>query len=71
MSMAAILYIFSVTIFGLVLGADNALLAYEAAQRHRENLIRREARIDLARQGILPTETEIANWKKSQKAGNI
>ena len=70
-SVAAILYMFSVTIFGLVLGADNALLAYEEAQRHRENSIRREARIALAQQGIVPTETEIAKWKKAQNTQKI
>lgn len=40
-------------------------MAHEAARRREENLIRREARIDLARQGLVGTETEIAKWRAS------
>jgi len=54
------------TISGLVFGAENALLAHEAARRYEENSIRREARVDLARRGIIPTETEIRRWKESK-----
>lgn len=54
------------TIFGLVFGAENALLAHETEQRRKENIIRREARFDLARRGIVATETEIAKWKESR-----
>lgn len=43
--------------------AESALIAHEAARRREENMIRREARLDLARQGLVGTETEIAKWK--------
>lgn len=59
---------FTVTIFGLVFGAENALIAHENERRREENIIRREARIDLARQGLVGTETEIAKWKAAKKA---
>lgn len=49
--------------FGLVLGADNALLSHEKDQRRVETALRREARIDLAKRGLVGTETEIAKWK--------
>lgn len=49
--------------FGLVLGADNALLSHEKDQRRTETALRREARIDLAKRGLVGTETEIAKWK--------
>ncbi|KAG2751476.1 hypothetical protein P692DRAFT_20350939 [Suillus brevipes Sb2] len=51
------------TIAGLVIGADNALLTHEAERRQSEHAIRREARIDLARRGLIGTETEIAKWR--------
>jgi hypothetical protein len=57
----------SVTIFGLVISADKALLSHEADRRAAENVIRREARIDLARQGLVATETEIAKWKAAKE----
>lgn len=53
----------AVTIFGLVVGADNALLSHEAGQRIEETAIRRRARMELAKRGIVGTETEIARWK--------
>ena len=56
-----------VTIFGLVTGADNALLSHEARQRVQETAIRKEARLDLARQGKVGTESEIARWKKERE----
>ena len=43
--------------------AENALQKFELQQRLHENSIRREARIDLARRGLVATETEIAKWK--------
>jgi hypothetical protein len=52
------------TIFGVVTSADRALLNYERYQRLHESAIRQEARIDLARRGLLPTETEIMRWKE-------
>ena len=56
------------TVFGLVLGAENALLAHEAERRQTEGAIRKQARIELARRGLVPTETEIAKWKAEQFA---
>ncbi|CCM01701.1 uncharacterized protein FIBRA_03765 [Fibroporia radiculosa] len=52
-----------VTIFGLVIGAENALLSHEAERRRTETALRQEARIGLARRGLVATETEIARWK--------
>ncbi|OAX42886.1 hypothetical protein K503DRAFT_732640 [Rhizopogon vinicolor AM-OR11-026] len=51
------------TMAGLVIGADSALLTHEAERRRSEHAIRREARIDLARRGLIGTETEIAKWR--------
>ena len=52
--------------FGLVVGADNALLSHEKRQRRVESALRREARIDLAKRGLVGTETEIAKWKEER-----
>ena len=46
--------------------AENALQKFELQQRLHENSIRREARIDLARRGLVATETEIAKWKEER-----
>jgi len=51
------------TIFGLVVAADSALLKHEARQRSESTALRKEARIDLARRGIIPTETAIRKWQ--------
>ena len=56
------------TMFGLVVGADSALLAHEADQRIVEERLRREARRDLAREGKLGTEPEIAKWMTRREA---
>ncbi|KAI0728712.1 hypothetical protein C8Q72DRAFT_356365 [Fomitopsis betulina] len=56
------------TVFGLVLNAENALLAHEAERRQTEGAVRKQARIELARRGLVPTETEIAKWKAEQYA---
>ena len=40
-------------------------MAHEAVRRREENIIRREARLDLARRGLIGTETEIAKWRAS------
>ncbi|KAF8665808.1 hypothetical protein AX16_000251 [Volvariella volvacea WC 439] len=52
---------------GLTFAAENALLAHEAQRRREENYIRREARLDLARQGLIGTETEIAKWRAERE----
>ncbi|KAF7433216.1 hypothetical protein PC9H_005166 [Pleurotus ostreatus] len=56
------------TIFGLVLGAERALLTHEADRRREENALRRQARYDLARRGLIGTETEIAKWRAERDA---
>ncbi|KAG2013439.1 hypothetical protein CC2G_010352 [Coprinopsis cinerea AmutBmut pab1-1] len=55
------------TVTGLVFAAESALLAHENARRREENLIRRAARLDLARQGLIGTETEIAKWRAARE----
>ncbi|EIM88210.1 uncharacterized protein STEHIDRAFT_120419 [Stereum hirsutum FP-91666 SS1] len=58
------------TVFGLVTYADDALLAFERRQRVTEGEIRRAAALDLARKGMVATETEIEKWRtrKEQEA---
>ncbi|EJF62980.1 hypothetical protein DICSQDRAFT_103411 [Dichomitus squalens LYAD-421 SS1] len=56
-----------VAVFGLCIHAENALQAHELEQRLKENKIRREARVDLARRGLVATETEIAKWKEQRE----
>ncbi|KAL6306632.1 hypothetical protein BKA93DRAFT_729008, partial [Sparassis latifolia] len=56
------------TIFGLVIGAEHALQSHEAQRRQIESALRKEARLDLARRGLVATETEIAKWKAERKA---
>jgi hypothetical protein len=51
---------------GLVFGAENALLAHEGERRREEETIRRQARYDIARRGLIATETEIAKWKEAR-----
>ncbi|KAI0301773.1 hypothetical protein B0F90DRAFT_1816682 [Multifurca ochricompacta] len=55
------------TIYGLVSGADAALLFHEHRQRLTENEVRREARIDLARRGLVATESQIIKWREEHK----
>ncbi|KAI0069001.1 hypothetical protein BV25DRAFT_1910723 [Artomyces pyxidatus] len=55
------------TIYGLVSAADTALLSHEHDQRMAETDLRREARLDLARRGMVPTETQIAKWKDERE----
>jgi len=59
--------VFPVTIYGLISGADTALLSHENQQRLIENDLRREARIDLARRGMVPTESQIMKWKDEHR----
>ncbi|KAG6855038.1 hypothetical protein C0991_005967 [Blastosporella zonata] len=42
------------------------LEVHEAEQRYTENNVRKQARYDLARRGIIATETEIAKWKRER-----
>lgn len=53
-------------IFGLVIYAEKALQVHEREERLKENSIRREARLALARRGLVATETEIAKWKEER-----
>ena len=47
----------------MVFGAENALLDHEDVIRSNEALVRKRARLELARQGLIGTETEISRWK--------
>ena len=51
---------------GLVFYGEGTLLAHERETRMRESRLRKEARIDLARRGIVGTESEIAKWKEEK-----
>ncbi|KAL5488169.1 hypothetical protein ACEPAI_6277 [Sanghuangporus weigelae] len=53
---------------GLVFYAEDKLQTREAEMRIKEGRLRREARIDLARRGLIGTETEIAKWKEEREA---
>ncbi|KAF9469074.1 hypothetical protein BDZ94DRAFT_1286949 [Collybia nuda] len=55
------------TCFGLVFSAEYALQRHEILRRHEETMIRREARYDLARRGLVGTETEIAKWRAARE----
>lgn len=57
-----------VTCAGLIFAAEAALLDHENTRRKEENIIRRAARLDLARQGLIGTETEIAKWRAAREA---
>ena len=52
-------------IFGFTLSADSALLKFETRQRIEEAAVRKQARMGLAKQGLVPTETEIARWREA------
>ena len=47
--------------------ADDVLLKHEAAKRQNENAIRKEAQYDMARRGIIPTETAIRTWRAERE----
>lgn len=53
-------------IFGLVTYAERALQKLEQEERLREGAIRKQARLELTRQGLVPTETAIAQWKDAR-----
>ncbi|KIY72934.1 hypothetical protein CYLTODRAFT_387780 [Cylindrobasidium torrendii FP15055 ss-10] len=56
---------------GVVFGAEGALLEYESVRRAEENNVRRQARIELGRQGIIPTESEIARWRSAKEQADL
>ena len=43
------------------------MIEHENKRRKEENILRREARLDLARRGLIGTETEIAKWKTARR----
>ena len=51
----------------MVMYAADALQEHEGALRKAEHAVRREARIDLARRGIVATETEILKWRAERE----
>ncbi|KAK7061564.1 WD-repeats-region domain-containing protein [Favolaschia claudopus] len=55
------------TVFGLVIGAEQALQQYEALRRFEEDQVRKEARLYLNQRGIIPTETAIAAWRAENR----
>ncbi|KAF9649642.1 hypothetical protein BDM02DRAFT_1782941 [Thelephora ganbajun] len=62
------LKVFLVTItavFGFTLSADHALLGFETRRRIEEAAVRKEARMELAKRGLVPTETEISKWREA------
>lgn len=50
------------------MGADTALLSHEAEITLVQDRLRREARIELAREGKVGTEPEIAKWLARREA---
>lgn len=56
------------TIFGFVVGADTVLLNHEGQERTEEDLVRTVARRELARKGIMASETEIERWKAQTRS---
>lgn len=53
---------------GLIFHGEARLLAHEHETRLTEGKLRREARIDLTKRGIIGTESEIAKWKEERAA---
>jgi hypothetical protein len=58
----------TVAVTGLVFEAESALMSYEREMRVTETALRKEARIDLARRGLVGTESEIAKWKAERQS---
>lgn len=54
-----------------MVGADTALLRHEVDQRVLDDRLRREARIQLARQGKIGTEPEIAHWMTQREEAEL
>jgi hypothetical protein len=61
-------YGFPVAVTGLVFEAESALMTYEREMRVTETALRKEARMDLARRGLIGTESEIAKWKAERQS---
>jgi len=55
------------TMFGLVVTADDVLLKHTARRRREIGALRKEARIDLTRRGIIPTETALREWQTERE----
>ncbi|KZT38961.1 hypothetical protein SISSUDRAFT_985545 [Sistotremastrum suecicum HHB10207 ss-3] len=51
------------TTFGAIVKADDALFKHQSEERRKETALRRQAIHDLASQGKVATEREIAMWK--------
>lgn len=49
-------------------GAEKYLLRYEHQQREGENELRRLARNELAKKGVIASETEIRKWRLERDA---
>ena len=47
--------------------ADSVLLKHEARQRAEIAALRKEARMDFARRGIIPTETAFREWQAERE----
>ncbi|KAH7100610.1 hypothetical protein BKA62DRAFT_619802 [Auriculariales sp. MPI-PUGE-AT-0066] len=52
---------------GFALGAENALMRFEASQRLHENKMRERAQVALTNRGVMPTETAIQAWNLEQR----
>lgn len=50
-----------------MIGADSHLLRFEAETRRRENDLRRLARNQLAKDGIIASEGEIRKWRAAHE----
>jgi len=55
------------TMFGLVITADTVLLQHEAKRRAETGALRKQARIELGRRGIIPTETALREWQEERE----
>jgi len=55
------------TMYGAVVDADQALFKYQSEERSIETALRRQALIDLGRQGVIATESEITKWKNEHR----
>ncbi|MBW0525029.1 hypothetical protein O181_064744 [Austropuccinia psidii MF-1] len=56
----------SATMSGMVIWADHYLLKHEKYLRKADDIMRRQARKELAERGLIATETELNKWKQEQ-----